>query len=93
MLTLASLPWLMLGWLPGEWGGFIGGTSFLAIPQMAGWLLFVGLKTGVMPERGRKVERETSPTEYWLVAGGYVAVLAVYVWIITMVFIDAVSGR
>ena len=93
MLALAALPWLLLGWLPQEWGAFIGGTSFLAIPQMVGWLLFVGLKTGVMPVRGRKVDRRVSPREFWVVAASYSAVLFVYVWIIAMVLLDVVSGR
>ena len=93
MLALASLPWLLLGWLPGEWGAFIGGTSFLAIPQMVGWLLFVGLKTGIMPECARKVDRQVSPREFWVVAASYGVVLLVYAWIITMVLLDVVSGR
>lgn len=93
MVALASLPWLMLGWLPQNWRAFIGGTSFLTIPQIVGWLLFVGLKTGVMPERGGKVERQASPIGFWLVAAAYGLVLVVYAWIIAMVLLDAVNGR
>ena len=88
MLTVAATPWLFLGWLPNEWGAFVGGTAFLAIPQIVAWLLFVGLWTGRMPVRGGAGDRHEAPTWFWIIAAMYAALLLLFLWIILAVLID-----
>ncbi|MFZ5793378.1 MAG: hypothetical protein ACOY4B_02790 [Pseudomonadota bacterium] len=88
MLALSALPGLLLGWLSHQLGTFIGCTSFLLIPQIVGWQLFVVLKTGIMPQRGAKVSRTDSPMNFWITAAAYGAVMATYVWINLMVLFD-----
>ncbi|AMG76486.1 MULTISPECIES: hypothetical protein [Sphingopyxis] len=94
MLAIAAAPWMLLGWFPGELGAFVGGTSFLMIPQLVGWLLVVGLKTGRMPmPYGNNEDRESSPVAFWIVAAGYAALCAYAIWIILMVGVDiAMNG-
>lgn len=61
MFALASAPWIALGWLPNEWEALLGGTAFLAIPQLLSWMLYVGIKTGRIPARGEPIIRTESP--------------------------------
>jgi hypothetical protein len=89
MVAIAATPWLLLGWLPNEWGAFLGGTSFLAIPQMIAWCLFVGLKTGRMPSAyGRSELRAASPRWLWLTGGLYAGLLLLFLWVILAVVMD-----
>src|ERR1044071_3524956 len=78
MLCLAAAPWLLVGMLTHQWKALPGGTAFLLIPQIVGWLLFVGLKTGRMPVRGGSESRADSPTWFWIVAALYGGLLAVF---------------
>lgn len=83
MFVIAAIPWLFLGWVPNQLGAFVGGTAFLAIPQMIGWLLFVGLRTGRMPSAyGRSESRTDSPTWFWITAAGYGGLLLLFAWVI-----------
>ncbi|MGD9811381.1 MAG: hypothetical protein AB7U35_08630 [Sphingobium sp.] len=88
MLALAAIPWIALGWLPYEWEAFLGGMSFLVIPQLLSWGLFVGLKTGRMPAREEPILRTESPRWFWAVAAMYGGVLAYILYIIAMVLTD-----
>lgn len=47
------------------------------IPQISGWALFVGLKTGRIPVRGGEEVRAESPMWFWLTAAcyGFIALL------------------
>lgn len=82
MLAVGAIPWLVLGGLK-EPGVILGGTAFLAIPQMIGWFLFVGLHTGRMPSAyGRSEKRGQSPTWFWFTGAGYAAILLLYVCMI-----------
>ena len=66
----------------------LGGTAFLFIPQMVGWLLFVGLATGRMPSAyGRSELRTASPTWFWITGAGYVGLLLFFLWVIIGVVI------
>jgi hypothetical protein len=86
MLTLAATPCLLLGWL-NEWRAFVGGTAFLAIPQIVAWNLFVGLKTGRMPSAyGRSELRAESPTWFWLTGSLYAALVLLFLWAILGMF-------
>jgi hypothetical protein len=83
MWFVAAIPWLLLGWVPNQLGAFVGGTAFVAIPQMIGWLLFVGLRTGRMPSAyGRSESRTDSPRWFWIIGGGYVVLLLLFAWVI-----------
>jgi hypothetical protein len=91
MLAVAATPWLLVGWVPAEPGAFVGGTAFLMILQVVGWLLLVGLKTGRMPMPFRQVElREESPVAFWVAAATYAALVAFAVWIIVTIAADVV---
>lgn len=82
MLAIAATPWILLGWVPHDWGAFIGGTAFLAIPQLMAWALFVGLRTGRMPSAyGRSELRAETPTWFWLTGALYGGLLLVFLWI------------
>jgi hypothetical protein len=90
ILVIAALPWIALGWLPDQPGAFAGGTTFLAIPQMVGWMLFVGLTTGYVPMHyGRKVSRKTSPIEFWSACAVYAALVTLFLSFILYVIFDA----
>lgn len=79
----------MLGWLPNEWGAFVGGTAFLTIPQVVAWILFVGLKTGRMPSAyGRSELRAETPTWFWSTAAMYAVLLLLILWVILAVLFD-----
>lgn len=88
MLAIAAAPWLWLGWLPDQWAAFAGGTAFLTIPQLVGWFLFVGLRTGRMPVRGGVEARRDSQTWFWMVAAIYGALLLLFLWAILALLID-----
>ena len=89
MLVLAATPWLWISISMGDWRGFLGGTAFLLIPQLIGWLLFVGLKTGRMPTRGAPELRAESPTWFWTIAAMYAGLLVVFLGFILLVLKDA----
>lgn len=88
MLAVAATPWLMLGWLPNEWGAFVGGTAFLTIPQVVAWFLFVGLRTGRMPIRGGAEVRRESPMWFWSTAVMYAVLVLLFLWVILAVLFD-----
>ena len=88
MVAIGATPWLLLGWVPNELGAFMGGTAFLAIPQMIAWALFVGLRTGRMPSAyGRSELRAKSPAWFWITGAGYAAILLFFIWIVVGVVI------
>ena len=83
MISIAAMPWLLVGWATTDWRAMVGGTSFLFIPQIVAWLLFVGLKTDRMPSAyGRSEVRATSPKWFWLTGAMYAALLLFYLWIV-----------
>lgn len=87
IFTVAAMPWLLLGWLPDNWGAFAGGTAFLAIPQIIAWFLFVGLRTGRLPVRFGSEDRKETPTWFWIIAAMYLAILLLFAWMgIALVF-------
>jgi hypothetical protein len=92
MVAIAAIPWLLLGCLPHQWGAFVGGTAFLLIPQMLGWNLFVGLRTGRMPTRLGSEDRRSSPTWFWINAAIYAGLLLFVLWIILAVLADSVMA-
>ena len=77
MVGVSALPGIWFGLLS-NWRALVGSVAFLTIPQIVGFLLFVGLKTGVMPQRGRRVSKAESPIEFWITGGLYVALLVLY---------------
>lgn len=87
MFAVAATPWLLLGWLPSEWGAFVGGTAFLAIPQMLAWYLFVGLRTGRLPSRFGSEYRSESPTWFWILATMYAGLVLLFLYIILAVLL------
>lgn len=88
ILVVAALPWLVLGWVPNDLGAFVGGTAFLAIPQIVGWYLIVGLRTGRIPSRFGSEERRVSPTWFWMTAGLYAGLVALFACMILAVITD-----
>ena len=92
MLAIAATPWLFLGWFPGEIGALVGGTAFLMIPQLVGWLLLIGLRTGRMPVAyGGSEDRASSPVAFWIVAAMYAALLALAIGFILTVIADVIK--
>ena len=91
MLAIAATPWVLLGWLPNEWGAFVGGTAFLIIPQIVAWFLFVGLRTGRIPSRYGSEYRSDSPTWFWITAAIYAGIVLLFLWIILAVLTDGPS--
>jgi len=91
MLVVAATPWLLLGWFPDEWVAFVGATAFLAIPQLVGWFLLVGLRTGRMPVRGGVEARSESPTWFWIFAATYAALLLFFVWAILALLVEVTT--
>lgn len=93
LLGLAATTWMIVWWLwtrsMPDWKGLLGGTSFLAIPLLVGFGLFVGLRTGLMPQRGRRVSRADHPVDFWFTGGLYATLLAMCVGFILMVAFDA----
>lgn len=43
MRAVTAIPRLIIGQTSKDWRGLIGGTAFLFIPQIVGWLLYAGL--------------------------------------------------
>ena len=85
ILLLTATPWLFLGWLPNAWGAFVGGTAFLAIPQLVAWALFVGMSTGRIPTAyGRSELRAEEPVWFWFTAALYCGVLGTFLWACTV---------
>jgi hypothetical protein len=83
MSGVAAIPWLISGEATNDWRALLGGTAFFFLPQIFGWLLFVGLITGRMPSAyGRSELRAESPTWFWLTGGFYAGLLALFLWII-----------
>lgn len=79
MCAVAAIPWLIIGQASKDWRGLIGGTAFLFIPQIVGWLLYVGLATGRMPSAYRRSEtRDASPRWFWLTGSLHAGLLLLY---------------
>lgn len=93
MLAMAATPWIMLGWLPNDWGAFAGGTAFLIIPQIAAWNLFVGFWTGRMASRFGSEYRSTSPTWFWATAAIYACLLLLFLWFVLAVVTGGLLPR
>lgn len=91
MLGIAAAPWVLLGWFPGELRAFLGGTAFLMIPQLMGWMLLIGFKSKVMPMRGGKASLDDDPVTFWFVASCYSGLLVFSLWIILMISIDIIK--
>jgi hypothetical protein len=91
--VIAIVPVLIFGGALGGWRAVFGGSAFLLIPQIVGWLLFVGLKTGIMPARVGKIDRNSSPFWFWMIAVTYAGLLVFYGWIFVMVLSDVILGR
>ena len=88
MLAVAALTVILVGGFANDWRALLGGTAFLFIPQIVGWLLFVGLKTGRMPSAyGRSELRAHSSLWFWITGAGYAAILLLFVWVIVGVVI------
>lgn len=83
ILVVAAIPCIVIGWFTTDWRALLGGSAFLFIPLLVGWLLFVGLKTGRMPSAyGRSELRAQSPTWFWATGSLYVGLLLLFLWII-----------
>lgn len=88
MLVVAAVPMLLLGGFTSDWRALLGGTALLFIPQILGWLLFVGITTGRMPSAyGRSELRAEAPRWFWITAAGYAGLLIFFVWIMVGVVI------
>ena len=88
MLIVAAIPLILLGGFTNDWRALLGGIAFLFIPQIVGWLLFVGLRTGRMPSAyGRSELRADSPRWFWITGAGYAGLLLLFVWAIVGVVI------
>jgi hypothetical protein len=88
MIVISAAPWILAGWFPRELGAFVGGVAFLFIPQLVGWMLLVGLKTGRIPTRSSSQSRTDSPLGFRLVAATYILILIVYSGILARVLVD-----
>jgi hypothetical protein len=79
MLSIAAIPWLLIGKLTSDWRGMIGGTALFFIPLMVAWLLFVGLRTGRMPSAyGRSELRSEAPRWFWMTGAAYASLLLLF---------------
>ena len=88
MLVVAAVPTILLAGFTNNLRAVMGGTAFFFIPQMMGWVLFVGLTTGRMPTGyGRSALRTESPASFWITGAVYAGVLLFFVWIIVGVII------
>lgn len=61
MLVVATIPLLLVGGFANDWRAVLGGTAFLFILQLLGWVLFVGLTTGRMPSAYGRSELRQGP--------------------------------
>jgi hypothetical protein len=83
MLIVAAISLTLVGRFTSDWRALLGGIAFLFVPQIVGWLLFVGLRTGRMPSAyGRSELRAESPTWFWITGAGYAGLLLLFIWII-----------
>lgn len=73
-------------------GVIIGGLSLLVIPQLMILMIVVGLRTGLIPQRGRRVSRTDKPIEFWITASVYCMLLLMYGGFIVKVAFDAYAG-
>ncbi|MBU6267165.1 MAG: hypothetical protein KGN34_06470 [Sphingomonadales bacterium] len=94
MGCIAAAPWVLIGWSTRDWRGLIGGTAFLFIPQIVGWLLLVGLATGQMPSAyGRSESRDASPTWFWLIGAAYAGLVLFFLYIVLgVVLVGSIPG-
>ena len=82
MFVVAAIPFILIGEFTNDWRALIGGGAFLLVPQIVGWLLYVGLATGRMPSAyGRSELRSDNPIWFWLTGGAYAALLLLFLWI------------
>ena len=84
MLGVAATGGLLFGSATREWTAAFGAAALLALPQLAGWQLFVGLRTGRIPTRGRQKgyeSRADDPIWFWLNVSGHIAVLITLCWL------------
>ncbi len=87
MPIVAAIACLLLGFPP-TGGAFVGGVAFLTIPQLCGWMLYVGLRTGRIQARGDTMSRADAPFGFWFTVTSYFAVFIVYVGLLLWVAID-----
>jgi hypothetical protein len=88
MLGVAALPFILIGVFAKDWRGFAGGPFFLFIPQLLGWMLYVGLRTGRLPTgHGRSESRSETPIWFWVTAGAYAALMLLILWFVLGVVI------
>ena len=83
---LAGVVWVF--GLHTDLGTILGGVSFLFIPELMAWMLFVGLRTGFMPQRGAKVIRATQPVEFWVTAVAYAVIFVMFIGFLITVALD-----
>ena len=89
MCGVAAIPWLVIGSTSKDWRALVGGTAFLFIPQIVGWLLYVGLATGRMPSAyGRSEMRDAAPRWFWLTGTLYAGLLLLFIYIVLSVIIS-----
>jgi len=87
-LGVSAIPCLVAAWAANDWRLLVG-TSFLFIPLIVGWSLFVGLKTGRMPSAyGNSELRAASPAWFWGTGGLYAGLLLLFLYIFVSVAMD-----
>ena len=95
MVGVSTAVVLTIGWMVDRsWlrpGVILGGAAFLSIPQLLAWQAFVGMRTGVLPARGR-VARADQPVTFWCIVAGCVAIVAAFVAILVEVTTDVVRS-
>lgn len=80
MVVAATVMTASVGGAAIGWRALVGMASFLFIPQIIAWLLFVGLKTGCMPSAyGRSELRSESPAWFWSTGSLYAGLLLLIV--------------
>jgi len=92
MLGCATFPLALIGWPLSEWRAYVGGVSFLLIPQLVGFYLFVGLKTGRIPARSGSESRQDSPVMFWIIAACCAALLAVFIGVVIFGVVVTLRG-
>lgn len=95
MVGVSTAVVLTIGWLfDRSWlrpAVILGGTAFLSIPQLLAWQAFVGLRTGILPARGR-VARARQPVTFWCIVAGCVTIAATYIGMLIKVTTDVVRS-